>query len=101
MALSSVSGSCLILEEGLAKEANVHIPKHSKWKKWAHPSKTLRSLSLLTKKPGISHFLLNLADFVRHTLKGALHDKFHYLSFAQDIWQNYIFFPDPVNQTLL
>ena len=56
---------------------------------------------LLTKKPGISHFLLNLADFVKHTLKGALHDKFHYLSFAQDIWQNYIFFPDPVNQTLL
>ena len=24
---------------------------------------------LLTKKPGISHFLLNLADFVKHTLK--------------------------------
>ena len=46
-------------------------------------------------------FYLNLADFVKHTLKGALHDKFHYLSFAQDFWQNYIFFPDPVNQTLL
>ena len=32
-------------------------PKHSKWKEWAHPSKTLRSLPLPTKKPGISHLL--------------------------------------------
>ena len=37
-------------------------------------------------------FYLNLADFVKHTLKGALNDKFHCLSFAKDIWQNYIFF---------
>ena len=37
-------------------------------------------------------FYLNLADIVKHTLKGALEDKFHYFSFAKDIWQNYIFF---------
>ena len=37
-------------------------------------------------------FYLNLADFVKHTLKGELHNKFHYLSFAKDIWQNYFFF---------
>ena len=37
-------------------------------------------------------FHLNLADFVKHTLKGTLLDKFRYLSFTKDIWQNYIFF---------
>ena len=103
MALSSLSVKDLALfwrKDWQKKQMSIS-PKHSKWKKWAHPSKTLRSLSLLTKKPGISHLLLNLADFVKHTLKGALHDKFHYLSFAKDIWQNYVFFPDPVNQTLL
>ena len=57
MALSAVSVKDLALfwRKDWQKKQTSISPKHSKWKKWVHPSKTLRYLSLLTKKPGIYH----------------------------------------------
>ena len=103
MAFSAVSVKDLALfwRKDWQKRQMSISPKHSTWKEWVHPSKTLRSYHCLPRNQEYHTFYLNLADFVKHTLKGALLDKFHYSSFAKDIWKNYIFFPDPVNQTLL
>ena len=103
MALSAVSVKDLALfwRKDWQKRQMSISPKHSKWKEWVHPSKTLRSLSLLTKKPGISHLLFEFGWFCEAYSKGSTSWQVSLSVLCHRHLANHIFFPDPVNQTLL